>query len=154
MAADENIAAARSALKALGEIESYLRVEAPFDGVVTRRGVSPGDLVQGATASRSAALFTVQQIDTVRVFCEVPEGAAGGVVVGAEADVKLFGLAGQIVKGKVTRLANAIDPTTRTMRAEIDLPNASGVLRPGMYAQVTIKVGPPARVTEGPGSSH
>ena len=99
-------------------------------------------------------MFTVQQIDTVRVFCDVPEAQAAGVAVGAEADVKLFGLGGQVVKGKVTRLANAIDPTSRTMRTEIDLVNASGALRPGMYAQVTIKLGPAAHIADAAGAHH
>ena len=118
----------------------YTHILAPFDGVVTRRQVSPGDLVQGATTTRTAPLFTVQQLSTMRVFCDVPESQTAGVVVGAEAAVKLYGLSGQVIKGKVTRLANAIEPVSRTMRTEIDLPNPEGVLRPGMYAQVTIKL--------------
>jgi multidrug resistance efflux pump len=121
----------------------YTRIIAPFNGVITRRQVNPGDLVQGATTTRTAALFTVQQLETMRVFCDVPESQSAGVAVGAEADVKLYGLGGQIVKGKVTRLADAIEPATRTMRTEVDLPNPTGVLRPGMYAQVTIRLQPP-----------
>jgi multidrug resistance efflux pump len=126
----------------------YTHITAPFDGVVTRRQVNPGDLVQAATTNRTMPLFTVQQLDPVRVFCDVPEAQAAGVAVGAAADVKLYGLAGQVVKGKVARLADAIDPASRTMRTEIDLPNPSGVLRPGMYAQVTIKLQPPAPVAD------
>ena len=120
----------------------YTQITAPFDGVITRRQVNPGDLVQAATASRTTPLFTVQQLDPVRVFCDVPESQAAGVSVGAQADVKLYGLGGQIIKGKVARLADALDPASRTMRTEIDLPNPSGVLRPGTYAQVTIKLQP------------
>jgi len=126
----------------------YTHIIAPFDGVITRRQVSPGDLVQGATTTRTAALFTVQQLETIRVFCDVPESQAVGVSVGADADVKIYALAGRVLKGKVTRLANAIDPASRTMRTEIDLPNPNGVLRPGMYAQVTITLQQPARVAD------
>lgn len=126
----------------------YTRIAAPFDGLVTRRQVNPGDLVQAAAANRNTPLFTVQRLDTVRVFCDVPEAQAAAISVGADADVKLFGLAGQVVKGKVTRLANAIDPASRTMRTEIDLPNPSGLLRSGMYAQVTIKLQAPAPVAD------
>lgn len=126
----------------------YTHIIAPFDGVITRRQVSPGDLVQGATTTRTAPLFTVQQLETMRVFCDVPESPAAGVFVGADADVKLYGLAGQIIKGKITRLANAIDPASRTMRTEIDLPNPTGALRPGMYAQVTIKLQAPPSVAD------
>ena len=126
----------------------YTRITAPFDGVVTRRQVSPGDLVQGATATRTAALFTVQQMETMRVFCDVPESQAAGVAVGAESEVKLYGLGGQVLKGKVTRLADAIEPASRTMRTEVDLPNPAGALRPGMYAQVTIKLQQPPPVAD------
>jgi|SRR5579884_2269310 len=134
---------------AVQEVEAlleYTRIVAPFDGIVTRRQVNPGDLVQAATTNRTMPLFTVQQLDTVRVFCDVPEAQAAGVAAGAEADVKLYGLDGQVIKGKVTRIAHAIDPASRTMRAEIDLPNPKGTLRPGMYAQVTIALTDPSRV--------
>ena len=132
----------------------YTRITAPFDGVVTRRQVNPGDLVQAATANRTMPLFTVQQLDTVRVFCDVPEAQAAGVVPGAEATVKLYGLAGQVIKGKVTRIANAIDPASRTMRTEVDLPNTNGVIRPGMYAQVTIALRSAPSVVDAARLSH
>lgn len=132
----------------------YTRITAPFDGVVTRRQVNPGDLVQAATANRTMPLFTVQQLDTVRVFCDVPEAQAAGVVPGAEATVKFYGLAGQVVKAKVTRIANAIDPSSRTMRTEVDLPNPNGVIRPGMYAQVTIMLQSAAPAVNAAGMSH
>jgi multidrug resistance efflux pump len=132
----------------------YTRIVAPFDGVITRRQVNPGDLVQAATANRTMALFAVQRFDTVRVFCDVPESQSVGVSVGADADVKVYALSGQVIKGKITRVANAIDPASRTMRAEIDLPNANGVLKPGMYAQVTIKLQEPAPVVNSAGPAQ
>jgi multidrug efflux pump subunit AcrA (membrane-fusion protein) len=104
--------------------------------------------VQAATVNRTMPLFTVQQLETMRVFCDVPESQAASVTVGAHADVKLYGLGGQVLNGKVARLADAINPASRTMRTEIDLPNASGALRPGMYAQVTIKLQPSPSVAE------
>ena len=146
--ADAQIEVADAQVQEVEALLEYTRIVAPFDGVITRRQVNPGDLVQGATTSRTTPLFTVQQLDTVRVFCDVPESEAAGVIAGAEADVKLFGLAGHVVRGKVTRLANAIDPSSRTMRTEIDLPNPAGVLRPGMYAQVTIKLQRPAPLAD------
>jgi multidrug resistance efflux pump len=117
---------------------AYTRIIAPFDGVVTRRSVSPGDLVQSAATNRAVPLFTVQQMDTVRVFCDVPEISA--VLVRAEdpAEVKFFGLGGKVIRGTVKRTAMAVNASTRTMRAEINLPNTSGELRPGMYVQVTL----------------
>jgi multidrug resistance efflux pump len=116
----------------------YLRIVAPFDGVVTRREVNPGDLVDAAGAGRAAPLFTCQQVDRVRVLCEVPEEDAARIAVGDAADVKVFGLGGSVVSGTVTRVARAIDAKTRKMRTEIDLSNADGLLRPGMYAEARI----------------
>ncbi|HXE53978.1 MAG TPA: efflux RND transporter periplasmic adaptor subunit [Tepidisphaeraceae bacterium] len=149
--ANREVAAAQvdvadAAVQEVQALLEYTRITAPFDGIVTRRQVSPGDLVQAATASRTMPMFTVQQLDTVRVFCDVPEAQSAGVTVGTVAEVKLFALA-QTIKGKVTRLSNAIDPGSRTMRVEIDLSNANGTLRPGMYAQVTLQLQPPARAT-------
>jgi multidrug efflux pump subunit AcrA (membrane-fusion protein) len=106
--------------------------------------VNMGDLVQGGGANRPAPLFTLQQIDTVRVFCDVPELTAADVKVGDKAEVKIYGLNNRTVTGTVTRLASALDPQTRTMRVEIDLKNPDESLRPGMYAQVTLNVPAPA----------
>jgi multidrug resistance efflux pump len=119
-------------------LASFARITAPFDGIVTRRLVGPGDLVQGGTATRSTPLFTCQQVDTVRVFCEVPESGATSVAEGAPAEIVTPGLPGQILKGTVTRVATSLNPSTRTMRVEIDLPNPQGTLHPGAYAQVTL----------------
>jgi cobalt-zinc-cadmium efflux system membrane fusion protein len=80
----------------------------------------------------------------------VPEGSAAGVRPGAKAEVRLFGLVGQTVPGSVTRVGTSMDPATRTMRVEIDLPNPTEVLRPGMYASVTLTPEPPPRVAESP----
>ncbi|MDB5297727.1 MAG: efflux transporter periplasmic adaptor subunit, partial [Phycisphaerales bacterium] len=124
---------------------AYTKIIAPFDGVLTRRLVNPGDLVQAATASRTTPLFTCQKLDVVRVFCEVPEASAAAVRPGAKADVRLPGSAGQVISGTVTRIATSVDPATRTMRAEVDLPNPAGALRPGMYAQVTLTTDPSPR---------
>lgn len=147
--ANRDVAAAqvKVAQAQIGEVQSlleYTHITAPFDGVVTRRQVNPGDLVQAATANRTMWLFTVQQLDTVRIFCDVPEPQAPGVAVGGDAEIKLFGLSAQTLHGKITRLSDSIDPASRTMRAEIDLPNPDHRLKPGMYAQVTLKLQSPA----------
>lgn len=120
----------------------YERIVAPFDCVVTRRLVNPGDLVQAATATRTAPLFTCQKIDVVRVFADAPEASAAGIRPGLPAKVTLYGPTGITVHGTVTRIATALDPGTRTMRVEIDLPNPGEDLLPGMYAQVTLGAQP------------
>jgi multidrug resistance efflux pump len=152
--ANQDVAAAQAdvAEAQVQEVKSlleYTRIIAPFDGVVTRRQVNPGDLVQAATTTRTMWLFTVQQLDTVRVYCDVPEAQAAAVSIGADADVKLYGL-GQTLHGKITRTSESIDPASRTMRAEIDLPNPDHHLKPGMYAQVSIKLQPPPTITQTP----
>jgi RND family efflux transporter MFP subunit len=116
----------------------YLQIVAPFDGVVARRLVNRGDLVQAATGTRTAPLFTVQRIDTIRVFCDVPEDDAPHLRIGDSAIVKPSGFDGQSYVGKVTRFSLRLDPETRNMRTEIDLPNPEERLYPGMYAQVSL----------------
>jgi multidrug efflux pump subunit AcrA (membrane-fusion protein) len=127
---------------------AYTKIVAPFDGIITERQVNPGDLVQTAAGAKGAALFKVQQLDTIRIFCDVPELNAAGIAPGATAEVKIYGVSSRAIEAKVTRIATALNPTTRTMRAEIDLKNADQALRPGMYAQVTLTLQAPARIAE------
>jgi multidrug efflux pump subunit AcrA (membrane-fusion protein) len=135
--ADANVRAANAEVERLQALLHYDKVVAPFDGVVTRRLVNPGDLVQAATATRTTPLFTVQDLDLVRVFADVPEANAAGIQRGQAAEIKLYGTAAAI-HGTVTRIATALDPESRTMRVEIDLPNPDETLLPGAYAQVTL----------------
>jgi RND family efflux transporter MFP subunit len=123
---------------------AYTQIVAPFDGVVARRLVNLGDLVQAATATRTTpsagSLFTVQRIDTIRVFCDVPENDVPHLQIGDPAVVKPSGFDGQPFIGKVTRFSLRLDPETRNMRTEIDLPNPEERLYPGMYAQVSLEM--------------
>ena len=116
----------------------YAQIVAPFDGVVARRLVNRGDLVQAATNTRTTPLFTVQRIDIMRVFCDVPEDDVTHLRLGDPALVKPAGFEGQPYVGKVTRFSLRLDPETRNMRTEIDLPNPEERLYPGMYAQVSL----------------
>jgi RND family efflux transporter MFP subunit len=119
----------------------YAKIVAPFDGVVAQRQVNRGDLVQAPTASRTTPLFKIQRIDTIRVFCDVPEDEVAQVRVGDHATVKPFGLDGDPIVGTITRFAYRLDPETRNMRTEIDLPNPSERLYPGMYAEIALETG-------------
>ena len=136
--AEADLQTAYAEAERLQVLLQYDKIVAPFDGVVTRRLVNPGDLVQAATSTRTSPLFSLQKLDTVRVFADVPEASAAGIRPGLPADVKLYGPAAVTVHGTVTRIANALDSATRTMRVEIDLPNPREKLLPGMYAQVTL----------------
>jgi RND family efflux transporter MFP subunit len=119
---------------------AYSQIVAPFDGVVARRLVNRGDLVQAPTGTLMTPLFTVQRIDTIRVFCDVPENDVPHLHIGDPAIVKPSGLDGQQFVGKVTRFSLRLDPETRNMRTEIDLPNPDERLYPGMYAEVSLEM--------------
>ncbi len=147
--AEANLKAATADLNRIQTLLQYTKIVAPFDGVVTRRFINPGELVQSATSSRPATpLFTCQQLNVVRVFAEVPEASATTIRQGWPAQVRLYGPTGQTINGTVTRIASALDPATRTMRVEIDLTNDDERLLPGMYAQVSF--GPAPVATKAP----
>jgi RND family efflux transporter MFP subunit len=116
---------------------AYTRITAPFDGVVARRVVNRGDFVQSASTGRTTPLFTVQRVDIIRIFCNVPEADVSNLRVGLPASIKPYGWE-EPIAGKVTRFEGRLDPQTRNMRTEIDLPNPDGRLYPGMYAQVAL----------------
>jgi multidrug efflux pump subunit AcrA (membrane-fusion protein) len=147
VSAEADLRAAKADAEKVQALLQYNRITAPFDGVVTRRLVNPGDLVQAAISTRTTPLFTIQQIDTVRVLADVPEWSAVGIHPGLASEVTLYGPGEIIFHGSVTRTATAVDPASRTMRVEIDLPNPDGTLRPGMYAKVTLR--PEPRPTAG-----
>jgi RND family efflux transporter MFP subunit len=117
----------------------YTRIVAPFDGVVAKRGVNRGDFVQAASSARTTPLFTVQRVDVIRVFCNVPESDVARLHVGLPVTIKPYGLEGKPIEGKVTRFEGRLDPQTRNMRTEIDVRNQDGRLYPGMYAQVALE---------------
>jgi RND family efflux transporter MFP subunit len=124
---------------------AYRHIVAPFDGVVARRMVNRGDLVQVATTATrttpsAGSLFTVQRIETIRVFCDVPENDVPHVHIGDPAIVKPSGFEGKPFFGTVTRFSLRLDPETRNMRTEIDLPNPKELLYPGTYAQVSLEM--------------
>jgi multidrug efflux pump subunit AcrA (membrane-fusion protein) len=141
--AEANLQAAIAEKGRLQALIQYTKIVAPFDGVVTRRFINPGDLVQAATSNRpTTPLFTCQKIDVVRVFADVPEASATSIRPGWPAQVRLYGPAAQTISGSVTRIAASLDAATRTMRVEIDLPNPDEKLLPGMYAQVSFGPAP------------
>jgi multidrug efflux pump subunit AcrA (membrane-fusion protein) len=122
----------------------YTRLPAPYNGVVTQRGVNTGDFVRAATAGTDRPLYTVRRTDRMRVVVDVPESDAGWVDRGTAALLRVPKLPGQAFTGEVARISWALDSSTRTLRAEIDLPNADGRLRPGMYVHATLS----ARATD------
>jgi RND family efflux transporter MFP subunit len=126
-------------LLVLRQQKAYQRVVAPFDGVVTRRNVDVGSLVQ-ADATSGTFMFTLNQSNVLRIQLFVPQDAAIGVTPGVDAVVRVPEMPDRTFPGKVTRIADALDPATRTLLTEIDLPNPNGELSPGMYCTVELKV--------------
>jgi multidrug efflux pump subunit AcrA (membrane-fusion protein) len=125
----------------------YATLRAPFAGVVTRRHVEVGHSLQpSAGGGAGEAVFVVARMDPVRVFVDVPEAEAGLVADGTPAAVTAQALPGATFRGAGTRTAWGLDPRQRTLRAEIDLPNPDGKLRPGMYAYAVLSVSRPGRL--------
>ncbi len=123
----------------LRALMQYATLRAPFAGVVTRRFVDRGALVQ-ASSSNNSPLLIVARTDTVRVFADVPEPDVSFISRDNPAVLAVAALSGRTFAGQITRFAEALDPSSRTMRTEVDLPNPDGTLRPGMYGTVTITV--------------
>jgi RND family efflux transporter MFP subunit len=124
-----------------GAMLGYAKLRAPFAGVLTRRKVDPGHLVQPAQAgARGEPLLVVSRLDPVRIYVDVPEEDADLIADGIPASVRVLALKGEVFQGKVRRSAWALDAKARTLRTQIDLPNPGGRLRPGMYAYATITV--------------
>jgi multidrug efflux pump subunit AcrA (membrane-fusion protein) len=136
--AEARLRVARKARDYTQTLLQYTKIRAPFDGVITKHNINDGDLVQPPAGRKGEALFVVDQEDPVRVFVNVPELEAVWVRRKDKARVRNQALRGQEFTGTVTRTARALDPTTRTLRTEIDLPNPEGKLLPGMYVDVTI----------------
>jgi len=129
-----NIAAAEANLARLNEMQGYRVVKAPFAGVITLRNVDVGALVNAA----STLLYRIAQTDTLRTYVNVPQTNASSIHPGQAARLSVTNLPGRSFTGTVARTANSLDPASRTMLVEVQVPNADGALLPGMYAQVDL----------------
>ena len=136
-AAQKNVDAARQALSSVTQMEEYLKVTAPFDGVVTERNVHPGALVgPNSGAGASVPLVRVVNRNRLRLVVPVAEAYIAGVMTGVEMPFTVPAYPGQTFTGRIARIAQAVDVKTRTMAVEIDVPNADGRLAPGTFCQV------------------
>jgi RND family efflux transporter MFP subunit len=138
-AAEAGIRSVAANVARLEQLKAFARITAPFAGTVTTRLTEVGALVTAGNG-QGQALFRVAQVDPVRVFVHVPQVLAPTIVVGQAARVEVRGLEGRAFTGTVTRTARAVDPATRSMLTEIQVPNRDHALMPGMYAQVTVTV--------------
>jgi membrane fusion protein (multidrug efflux system) len=133
---------AKANLERAETLLGFTKIIAPFSGLITRRMVDPGAFIPAATGGnpQNAALLTVSDFNTVRVQVAVPELESPMVEKGEPATVTVDGLPGRVFEGKITRFAYSLDDATKTMLAEIELPNPKLELRPGMYANVKIGI--------------
>nr|WP_316642061.1 efflux RND transporter periplasmic adaptor subunit [uncultured Roseateles sp.] len=128
-----NVAAAEANVQRLRQLEGFKRITAPFAGVITRRNVDTGDLIDG-----SKVLFSLAQTDPLRVYVNVPQAYSQLVKQGQAVVVTQGELRGQKFQGRVERTGASIDTATRTMQVEVSLPNREGTLLPGAYVQVQL----------------
>ena len=136
-----NLAAADANVRRLEELESFKNVYAPFSGVLTRRNVDPGALINSGAGATGKELFDIARVDPLRVYVSVPQAYAPNMKAGMKASVALQEFPGQKFLGTVARTADAIDPATRTLNTEVDVPNKDGKLLPGSFGQVHFATG-------------
>jgi RND family efflux transporter MFP subunit len=134
-----NITAQEAQLRVLNQQKAYQSVIAPFDGVITQRNVDIGSLVQ-ADATSGTFLFTLMHSEVIRIQLYVPQDEAFGITPGVAAVVHVPEMPGRDFPGTVTRIADALQPGTRTLLTEIDVPNSDHALTPGVYCYVELKI--------------
>jgi membrane fusion protein, multidrug efflux system len=136
-----NLAAAEANVRRLEQLEGFKDVYAPFTGVLTRRNVDPGALINAGAQATGRELFDLARVDPLRVYTSVPQAYAPYIKVGAKTFVTLQEFPGQKFLAIVERTAEAIDPNTRTLLTEVDVPNKDGRLLPGSFGEVHFAVG-------------
>jgi len=141
-AAAKSVQAARDHLRAVTQLESYLEIRAPFDGVVTQRNLHPGALAGPASGPAGAQpIVRIQSMDRLRVTVPVPEAYAAGVRDGQEVTFRVPGYPGKVFRAPIARVSHDISQNTRTMQVELDFKNGSGEITPGAFATVDWPVG-------------
>ena len=134
-----NVKAAEANVRNLTVQQGFEQITAPFTGVITTRNLDTGALIASG-GGNGVAIYTEVQEDILRVFINVPQAYIANIVVGQEVDVTANDYPQKVFKGRVTRMAEALDPTARTESVEIDLPSEQGKLVPGMYLSIRFKV--------------
>jgi len=139
--AKANLAAADANVRRLEEMESFKNVYAPFSGVLTRRNVDPGALINSGAQAAGKELFDIARVDPLRVYVSVPQAYAPAMKAGVKATVTLQEFPGQKFTAVVVRTADSIDMGTRTLLTEVDVPNKDGKLLSGSFGQVHFATG-------------
>jgi len=136
------VTASEAAVQRLSDMQSFGKVTAPFDGIVSARNYDIGALLSPTNTGDGKQLFRLTKSDTLRVFASVPQSYASSVKLGQPAVFTVRNFPGKTFPGKVTRTTGEIDASTRTLRMQIDLPNPDYTLWAGMYGQVKLTITP------------
>jgi RND family efflux transporter MFP subunit len=137
----ETVHANEANVHRLEDMKAFARITAPFDGVITARNVDIGTLINSGNGGTARELFHIAQIQVLRIFVNVPQTNVASMHPGETAELRVQELPGQLFSARVTRIANALDATSRAMLTVLEVPNPKGVLMPGMYAQVRFSTG-------------
>jgi len=146
-AANAQVNLDKSKLEQYTTLAGFKAVKAPFDGTITERKIDVGNLVTAGSGSTTTPLYRMAQTDPLRIFVEVPQSAAGELMVsGVPAEIRAPGAVGDVFSGKIARSAESINTQARTMRVEVDMPNPIHRLVPGMYVNVAFSLPPRGQV--------
>jgi RND family efflux transporter MFP subunit len=143
----------KSKVEQYAALAEFKEVKAPFDGTITERKIDVGNLVTAGSGSTTTPLYRMAQSDPLRIFVEVPQSVAGELMNnGVPAEIRAPGAVGDVFSGKIARSAESINTQARTMRVEVDMPNANHRLVPGMYVNVAFSL-PPQGLVEVPAAA-
>jgi RND family efflux transporter MFP subunit len=152
-AANAQVNLDKSKVDQYSALAEFKQVKAPFDGTITERKIDVGNLVTAGSGSTTTPMYRMAQTDPLRIFVDVPQSAAGELMTnGVPAQIRATGAVGGVFSGKIARSAESINPQARTMRVEVDMPNESHKLVPGMYVNVAFEL-PPRGLVEVPAAA-
>ena len=142
-AANAQVASDKSKVDQYTALAQFKQVVAPFDGTITERKIDIGNLVTAGSSTTTTPMYRMAQTDPMRVFVDVPQSSAGELTrAGVPAEIRSTGSPGGVFEGKITRSAESINAQARTMRVEVDMPNADHKLLPGTYVNVAFRLQP------------
>jgi RND family efflux transporter MFP subunit len=152
-AANAQVNLDKSKVDQYNALTEFKQVKAPFDGTITERKIDIGNLVTAGSGSTTTPLYRMAQTDPLRIFVDVPQSAAGELMkAGVPAEIRATGAVGGVFSGTIARSAQSINAQARTMRVEVDMPNADHALVPGMYVNIAFHL-PPRGLVEAPAAA-
>jgi membrane fusion protein, multidrug efflux system len=152
-AANAQVNLDKSKVDQYNALAEFKQVKAPFDGTITERKIDIGNLVTAGSGSTTTPMYRMAQTDPLRIFVDVPQSASGELMkAGVPAEIRASGAVGGVFSGAIARSAQSINAQARTMRVEVDMPNATHALVPGMYVNIAFRL-PPRGLVEVPAAA-